>query len=228
MSTSPRLDAVHVGTPARIPYGSKGKQRTTSIGKTSVTGPVRVHGLGLDGDQVADLRWHGGPYQAVYAYGTADYDWWAAQLGGPVPPGTFGENLTVSGLDVNGAVLGETWRIGEVLLQVVDVRIPCNTFKDWMGLRGFDARSWVKRFTLAGRPGPYLRVLEEGTLQAGDRLDVVDVPAHGVTVLDMFRALTTETHRLPRLLEVDVVAPRHHDDARAWLARNADGVPAIG
>ena len=104
------------------------------------------------------------------------------RLGEHVRRGGFGENLTTEGLDVNEAVLGEHWRIGTALLVAVEVRIPCNTFKTWMGREGFDATAWVKRFAAENRPGPYLRVLEEGTLRAGDEIVVEHRPEHGVSV----------------------------------------------
>ena len=80
------------------------------------------------------------------------------------------------------------------MLEVASVRIPCNDFKGWMGESGYDHTAWVKRFTAEHRPGPYLRVLEEGVLAAGDPIEVVHRPGHGVTVTTMFRALTTERY----------------------------------
>lgn len=194
-----------------------GRMRRTAIDKRPVTGPVAVHRLGVAGDEIADTRHHGGLHQAVYAFAQEDLDFWTEQLGERVPPGTFGENLTTVGLDVNQAVLGERWRIGSVLLEVCEVRIPCSVFKNWMGVAGFDATAWLKRFTAHGRPGPYLRVLEEGSLQAGDPVVVEHRPGHGVTVATMFRAFTTDRALLPRLLEVDAVPPAVHAAAREYL-----------
>ena len=68
-----------------------------------------------------------------------------------------------------------------MLLEVVSVRIPCNMFKGWLGVNGFDDRTWVKRFTADGRPGPYLRVLETGVVAAGDPVVVEHRPDHDVT-----------------------------------------------
>ena len=109
-----------------------------------------------------------------------------------IPDGLFGENLTTSGFDVNEAEVGERWRVGNAVLEVASVRIPCNDFKGWMGESGFDNTAWVKRFAANGRPGPYLRVLLDGVLAAGDTVEVVHRPDHGVTVSTMFRALTGE------------------------------------
>ena len=136
--------------------------------------------------------------QAVYAFAREDLDWWEGELGREIRNGQFAENLTTSGIDVNEAEVGERWRVGTALLEVAMVRIPCNDFKNWQRLNGYDDRAWVKRFARAGRPGPYLRVIEEGEVQAGDELVVVHRPGHGVTVSTMFRALTTDRSLLPR------------------------------
>ena len=102
--------------------------------------------------------------------------------------------------------MGERWQVGSVVLEVASVRIPCNDFKSWQRLNGYDDRAWVKRFAARGRPGPYLRVVQEGELRAGDDLRVVHQPGHGVTVSTMFRALTTERALLPELLKVEGLA----------------------
>ena len=211
--------SVNVGTPVDEDWA--GKLRRTAIRKSPVTGPVRVRELGLDGDQVADTEHHGGTYQAVYAFAQEDLGFWTEQLGETVPPGLFGENLTTAGIDVNEAVLGERWRIGTALLQVIEVRIPCNVFKNWLGVRGFDNTVWVKRFTAEGRPGPYLRVLEEGTLRAGDPITVEHRPEHGVTVSTMFRALTTDPALLPELLRVDGLPEKVYAHVRKHVARTS-------
>lgn len=139
----------------------------TGIGKRPVPGPVRVsapgpkatgRGSGLAGDAVCDRRHHGGDHQAVYAYAREDLDWWEAELGRALPPGLFGENLTTTGVDLSGAVLGERWRVGpELVLEVSSTRIPCRTFQGVLGEPG-----WVRRFTRECRPGAYLRVVREG------------------------------------------------------------------
>jgi MOSC domain-containing protein YiiM len=193
-----------------------GRVRRTAIDKRPVTGAVTVGELGLDGDEVADTKHHGGLYQAVYAFAGEDLDHWAEQLGRPIAPGMFGENLTTAGIDVNEAVLGERWRVGTVLLEVVSVRIPCSVFKNWLGVNGYDDARWVKRFAAAGRPGPYLRVLESGTLRAGDPIVVEHRPDHDVTVSTMFRALTTERSLLPRLAGLDRIDPEARREAVAY------------
>lgn len=210
------LLSVNTGLPRERDWAGIGR---TSIDKRPVAGPVQVHRLGLEGDQVSDTKHHGGVDQAVYAFAREDLDHWAAELGREIPDGHFGENLTTAGIDVNEAEVGERWRIGSALLEVCSVRIPCNDFKEWMGHRGYDRTAWVKRFAAVGRPGPYLRVVTEGAVTAGDELSVVHRPGHGVTVSTMFRALTTDHALLPELLRVDGLVA----EARERVERHVAG-----
>ena len=192
--------SINVGRPREQGWAGIGR---TSIDKQAVAGSVRAERLGLEGDQVSDVKHHGGPDQAVYAFAREDLDWWEGELGREIRDGQFGENLTTRGLDVNEAEVGERWQVGTVLFEVSSVRIPCNDFKNWQRVNGFDDRAWVKRFAQQARPGPYLRVLVPGELTAGDELRVVHQPGHGVTVSMMFRAMTTEHALLPELLKVE-------------------------
>jgi len=209
-----RILTVSVGRPREAAWAGIGR---TSIDKTAVRGPVRVGRLGLDGDEVSDTVHHGGPDQAVYAFAREDLDHWEGELGTPVADGQFGENLTTQGIDVNEAEIGERWQVGDVLLEVRSIRTPCNDFKQWMGRSGYDNRAWVRRFAQLARPGPYLRVLGEGTLAAGDELTVVHRPGHGVTVSTMFRALNTDHSLLPRLLAVPDLLPKARERAEAYV-----------
>lgn len=212
--------SINVGLPRAADWAGIGR---TSIDKAPVSGPVLVGRLGLAGDQVSDRRYHGGADKAVYAYAREDLDAWAEHFSQPVPDGQFGENLTTVGIDVNEAEVGERWRIGEVLLEVASVRNPCNDFKNWMGLCGFDATAWVKVFTARAKPGPYLRVLAEGTITAGDELEVVYRPGHGVSVSTMFRALYTDQSLLPELLRVDGLVPEARAKAERYVAQRGLG-----
>ena len=170
-------------------------------------GPKGVGGSGLAGDAVADRRHHGGSEQAVYAYALEDLAFWAADLGRELPPGMFGENLTTSGMDVTGALLGERWRVGTALLRVTSPRIPCGSFAHRMG-----ERRWEKRFTAAARPGAYFAVAEPGTLRAGDEVVLEHRPDHDVTIGLCFRAITLESELLPRLLAAgDDLVDELHD-----------------
>jgi len=195
--------SVNVGTVVDAPWAGIGR---TAIDKQSVMHAVRARRLGLEGDHVGDTVHHGGVDQAVYAFAREDLDWWEVELGREIRNGQFAENLTTRGIDVNEAEVGERWRIGSALFEVAMVRIPCNDFKNWQRLNGYDARAWVKRFTQVARPGPYLRVLEEGEIRTGDDLAVVHQPGHGVTVSTLFRALPTDHSLLPELAGIDNLA----------------------
>ncbi|MFJ3383795.1 MULTISPECIES: MOSC domain-containing protein [unclassified Curtobacterium] len=158
----------------------------TAIDKRPVDGPVRVRPLGLYADVQADRKHHGGEDQAVYAYADEDAAHFAAVLDRPVPAGLFGENLRTTGVDVTGAVTGERWRVGATLeLEVTIPRIPCGTFARRIGVD-----KWVKRFTEEGRPGAYFRVVKSGPVAAGDTIQVLSRPEHGVTIGDVFAGLT--------------------------------------
>ena len=180
----------------------------TGINKQPVDHPVAVRppgpktiGLhsGLVGDKIFDIDHHGGDDQAVYAYAREDYDWWEEQLGRTLANGLFGENLTLEGIDVNGAVIGETWQIGtDLILQTTFGRIPCATFQAKMA-----EPHWVKTFTQKARPGAYLRVVAPGDVQAADRVTILDRPHHGVTIAEVFRASMAEPDRIPALLEIE-------------------------
>jgi MOSC domain-containing protein YiiM len=193
--------------------GGLGAAGLSGIDKRPVDGPVEVRapagpGLsGLSGDTIASARHHGGDAQAVYAYAREDLDAWSAELGRPLPPGSFGDNLTTAGVDVTGAVIGSRWQVGAVRLQVTLPRIPCRTFATWMG-----EPDWIRRFAARGAPGTYLRVLAPGELAAGDPVAVVHRPDHGVTIGEAFRALMTEPALLPRVLTAgDDLPGKLHD-----------------
>lgn len=214
----PHLVSVNVGMPRAVEWATIGR---SSIEKDPATGPVMVHHRGLEGDQVSNRRHHGGPDKAVYAFALEDLAHWTGELGTDVLPGQFGENLTTSGIDVNEAEVGSRWQVGEALLEVASVRTPCSSFRGWQQHCGYDARGWLRRFAAHARPGPYLRVLAEGHVRAGDEITVVHEPGHGVTVSVMFRALVTDHALLPRLLDVPGLVPEARDAALAHVAREA-------
>jgi len=179
----PSVLAVCVVSALRPDGGSVG---VTAIDKRPVEGPVRVGAYGLYADVQADRERHGGLDQAVYVYGEEDAQWWAREVGNDFPPGVFGENLRVEGLDVNASRIGDRWRIGEeVVLQVTRPRKPCQTFARWVEEQGIaSSRGWVKRFAASGRLGPYLRVLRAGEVRTGDRIVVEPAPVGALALLD--------------------------------------------
>jgi MOSC domain-containing protein YiiM len=203
--------SVNVGLPRAVEL--EGRTITTAIWKEPVVRSVAVREMNIAGDDQADRSVHGGPDKAVYAYAREDTDWWEQELGRPLEHGTFGENLTVRGLDVTNSLVGERWRIGTALMEVSQPRLPC--FK--LGLRMGDPR-FVKRFASAMRPGAYLRIVEEGEVSAGDAVEVVRRPAHEITVELIARAYLRDHELAPRLLE----APELPDSWREWVAKRVD------
>jgi MOSC domain-containing protein YiiM len=198
----------------------------TGIDKRPADGPVLLRapgpkgaGLhsGLVGDSIFDTRNHGGDDQAVYAYSRESLDLWQRDLGRELTPGSFGENLTTLGLDVDRALIGERWRVGDrVLLEVSCPRIPCSTFADRLA-----EPRWVKRFAERALPGAYLRILEPGEIRAGDVVTVEHRPEHDVTIELCFRALMTEGHLMERLVDIAGLPAELRELARRRTDRQA-------
>jgi len=166
----------------------RGRSVKTGIFKQPADGPVHAGPEGLEGDHIADRRYHGGLDKALYAYAVEDYEWWARELEREWQPGLFGENLTVAGVDPSHAEIGERWRIGSALLEVSEPREPCAKLAAKLGERLF-----VKRFARALRLGAYMRVIEPGEVLAGDTIEVVERPGHGITTEVLGRVLFGES-----------------------------------
>jgi len=207
----PHLEAVNAGRTRASRFGTLGR---TAIDKRPLTGTVRIEELGVTGDEIADLKHHGGTDQAVYAFAREDYTYWEAELGRRLAAGAFGENLTTVGLDVQGSRIGERWQVGTALLEVTDVRIPCSVFAGFV-----DVPDWVRRFTEHGVPGAYLRVIEPGEVGAGDAIDVTQTRAHDLTVGYAFRAATTEPDLLPALAAEERLGRNLRRRVEKYLAR---------
>lgn len=204
-----RLLSVNVGRPR--PNEWKDGVEFTGIDKRPVAGPVAVTApgpkgegsVGLAGDRVGDAANHGGPLQAVYAYSREDYGHFESLLGHGLRAGMFGENLTTEGHDLSTARIGERWRGADgLVMEVTCPRIPCGTFRGWMGVRG-----WLQTFTREARPGAYLSVVEPGSVEQGGELEVVDRPEHEVTIAMFFKAAMGERHLIPKVLEAPSLAP---------------------
>lgn len=191
---SAEVISVNVGKVRTIAAGDAAY--TTGIYKEPIAGRVSVAGVHVDGDEQADLSVHGGPDRALYAYASEDYAWWNRELARTLEPGMFGENLTLRGIDVNGARIGEQWRIGTATFRVTGPRVPCFKFAAKMGDPKF-----VKRFGAALRPGAYLAIDVPGEIGAGDAVTRTHHPTHPITVREMSRILLFEPERLPELLE---------------------------
>ena len=188
-------------------FDDEGRRAKSAIWKYPVPDRVRVRGVNLQGDDQADRAVHGGADKAVYAYAVEDQRWWESQIGRPLEYGELGENLTTEGIDITNAVVGERWEVGSVLLEVSDPRVPC-----WKLAHRMEDPLFPRRFTAAGRPGTYLRILEEGELGAGDEIRVVMRPDHRLTIGDVFRILTRDQGEAGRLLSV----PQVSESWKAW------------
>ena len=199
---------MNVGTPR--PFELNGRSFTSAIWKEPASGRRDVRGVNVEGDDQADREVHGGRDKAVYAYAVEDYVWWTRRLSYQPEPGTFGENLTVRGLAVNDAMVGERWRIGSVVLQVTQPRMPC--FK--LGVRMEDA-SFPRAFAKAARWGAYFTILEPGDVGAGDPIEVVHRPDHGVSIALIGHIYHHAHDRAPELL----AAPTLPEKWRAWVMK---------
>jgi MOSC domain-containing protein YiiM len=222
--------SVNAGRAEPVAYTDAASGKT-GIGKRPVPGPVRIvapgpeGASGVDGDDVCDLRFHGGDDRAAYAFAREDLDAWEQELGRPLGNGSFGENLTTCGYDINAALIGERWRVGSgLVLEVTGGRIPCRTFADWLGETG-----WVRRFTRAARTGVFLRVVEPGQVCPGDAIDIVHRPGHTITASFLFRAATVERDLLPLTLPaVDWMESGFRETVLAYMRKCGGVAPGQG
>ena len=182
----------------------------TGINKEPAQGLVSFENDHVAGDTVVDRKHHGGYDQAVYAYAREDAVWWEEKIGRAISHGQFGENLTTEGLDLTHAIIGEQWRIGDVLLEVSSPRIPCRIFAGF-----WDRPGLVKEFAEARRPGTYLRIIEEGMFEAKASITIVHKPAHGCTIRDLYGAWFGESEKLEALAAVKELATKD----REWISK---------
>lgn len=198
------IESINVGSPRTVEW--QGREFKTSIWKAPIRHRVAVRGINIAGDDQADRHVHGGEYKAIYAYGRDDLDWWSRTLGTKLAAGAFGENLTVGGMPVSSALVGERWKIGSVVLEVTQPRFPC--FKLAMKM---DDSHFVKRFAAAGRPGAYLRIVEEGEMAMGDIIDVVHRPDHEMTMREMSHIYLEDHAHAFRLLPIPGLSPEWYE-----------------
>ena len=173
-----KISAVCTGSPERLP----GKKYKTGIYKHPVNGAVMIDAEGLVGDAICNRTYHGGADQAVYIEGSLTLDWWSDELGRPVTPGTFGENLVIDGLDNRDVAVGDRFIAGDLVLEVTSARVPCATFAAKM-----EDRLFVKRYTKAARPGIYCRVIANGIAEAGMAVDYRPFPGGKVTMPELLK-----------------------------------------
>jgi MOSC domain-containing protein YiiM len=217
--TSGKVLSVNVGKPREFDY--HGRVAKSAIWKSPVSGRVAARGVNLAGDDQADRGAHGGYDKAIYAYAVEDMRWWEKQIGRPLAFAELGENLTTEGIDVNGARIGERWKIGTTIVEVSEPRIPC-----WrLGVRMNDSR-FVGRFTEALRPGAYLRIIDEGDVGAGDEIRVVSQPETDLSVRDVFRIYTRDRGEARRLLEVPQMSEAWKRWARDFMEKTRESARA--
>ncbi|HEY1434397.1 MAG TPA: MOSC domain-containing protein, partial [Thermoanaerobaculia bacterium] len=163
---------------------AEGRAIRTAIFKDPVLLRAHVGRTNIEGDRQADLRVHGGPDKAVYAYDLSGYEHWRKALSQELPHGQFGENLTVEGMPETEVRIDDVYRVGGALLQVSQPRSPCYKLAMRMEMPSF-----LKLFLESGRTGFYLRVLEEGEIGAGDAIELVSRDPDAVTVEKMTRLI---------------------------------------
>jgi MOSC domain-containing protein YiiM len=205
----PTLLSVNVAATA-VRGAWTGSEGRSGIDKRSVTHRVNLLDNHVEGDTVVDRKHHGGTHKAVYAYAREDAEYWESQVGRPLAPGAFGENLTTSGIDLNQLAIGTQLRIGTVLLEVSEPRIPCRVFAGF-----WDRPQLIKEFTDAGRPGTYLRIIEPGQVGSGDSIEIVSVPEHGVTVAMAYAAKSNVLHRS----ELKPALSHFSEDWQNWILK---------
>lgn len=216
-----RVLSVNVGAVREFEY--KGRPAKSGIWKSPVAGRIAARGVNLDGDDQADRKAHGGPDKAVYAYAFEDTQWWEQEIGRPFAYAEFGENLTTEGIEVNDALVGERWGIGTTVLEVSEPRIPC-----WrLGVRMNDPL-FPRRFAAAMRPGAYLRIVVEGSVGAGDEIQVIERPSHGLTIRDVTRIYTRDRGEVERLLGVPQVSESWKRWASDFFQRSKGRSPDAG
>lgn len=213
-----KLISVNVGLPREVIW--QGNRVTTGIFKQPVAGRVMVRSLNLDGDRQADLTVHGGLDKAVYAYPVEHYDYWQSELPGvDLPWGMFGENLTTAGLLEHAVNIGDRFRIGSAELMVTQPRMPC--YK--LGIK-FGRRDIVKQFLDSQLTGFYFSVLQEGTVAAGDAIELISRDENNITVTDVTQLYARKVDSLTmlqRTIKLEALPASWRDYFRQQIARRS-------
>lgn len=199
MISEVQVEALCVGSPAPLPDG-----KISSIDKTPVDAPVHIGRLGLDGDSQSDRKHHGGEHMAVHHYPADHYQYWRDRI--PEVrhlnhPGAFGENIYATGLTEEDVFIGDRLRLGPVLLEVSMGRQPCATLE-----RHFQRKDMVRRIIKNHKCGWYYRVLEEGTVDVGEKLELVERPEDKWSVKDVFAWLFDSSAEHPLETVDDLLA----------------------
>ena len=206
--TAGKVLAINIASQSKAQNWTESGNRT-GIDKQSVEGLILFGNDGVAGDNVVDRKHHGGYDKAVYAYASEDAQWWEAKIGRKITSGMFGENLTTLGIDVSGAVIGERWKIGDLILEVSEPRIPCRVFAGF-----WDRPNLIKEFTDANRPGAYLRIIEEAMIESGISIQVISRPDHGITIADVFAAKSGAREKISAIASVQELSSEYRDWAQ--------------
>ncbi|MEP5938710.1 MAG: MOSC domain-containing protein [Erythrobacter sp.] len=175
------VQAICAGT--AVPFRG---QEKSAFAKTPMEGPLAILSEGLDVDEQADRKHHGGPDMALHLYPADHHAFWNAELGGHEllgTPGAFGTNLVVNSIDEEQVHIGDRFQLGGALIEISQSRQPC-----WKIEHRFDRKGMVATIIKTGRSGWYFRVLEEGSVQAGDQLERIAI---GHREWSVRRAFTT-------------------------------------
>jgi MOSC domain-containing protein YiiM len=178
-----------------------GKQVRTAIYKQPISGRLLLAERGFRGDEQADKRHHGRPTQAAYAFSAAEYPYWNGVLGRfDLVPGRFGENLTIEGLDDAAVCIGDIYRLGDARVQVTFPRLPCSTLA-----MALDDTAFPKAFLARMRTGPYLRVLSEGDVGAGDAMTLEWAHPARLSIVETVHLLHFEKNAAARWREASEI-----------------------
>jgi len=213
-----KLVSLNVARPRLAVY--QGKAINTGIFKEPVSGPLQLRTLNLDGDRQADLRVHGGPWKAVYAYPSEHYPDWRRELPGMnLPWGMFGENFTTSGLAEDDVHVGDRFHIGSAIVMVRQPRTPCQKLA-----AKFQRDDILERFLLCGRSGFYFSVEQEGSVEVGNVFELLERNVEGITIAEMNRLFVQEKYNQD-LLRKAIHTAALPEEWREYLAERLDAVP---
>lgn len=209
-----RVISVNVGRPQTVQW--HGRRVLTSIWKTPIDGAVTVAPHNLFGDEQSDLTVHGGPNKAVYAYPSEHYEFWKRELGvTELPWGSFGENLTTTGMIEGDVAIGDRFRLGTAELVVTQPRLPC--YK--LGIR-FGDDLMVKRFMASRRSGIYFSIAKAGELQKGDGIERISRAPEPVTIAEivaLFAGDIDDPELVRRALAAEALPPFWKDEFRSLI-----------
>jgi MOSC domain-containing protein YiiM len=212
-----KILSIQIGLPKEVQY--HGKAVSTGIFKEQVSGPVFLRTLNLDGDGQADLTVHGGADKALYAYGYDTYPYWKAlRPQDSFPFGAFGENLCIDTLPENSMYIGDTYELGDALIQVAQPRFPCQK----LGIK-FNDMTILKQFMKYGRPGIYFRVLKEGAIAVRDELKLIDREKTLLSVAEIFELYqqdSVDPARIQEILQVKALPAQWRRKFESWLPTN--------